>query len=206
MSVSVREQILDYLARYSTANAPELSSALHITKPGIQYHLKLLIEDELVERVDVPGNRKSSGRGRPINYYRLSRASQPDNIMALLNASLSLFQELQEQAEEPDFLHKLAVQLFPKAWSRRSLPLRLKQTIEQLNEYAYQANWEAHQKGPIVRFRNCPYISIWPDHPELCEMDRLALEHLTHLEVRQEACINQVDPYAPACQFLLHGE
>jgi predicted ArsR family transcriptional regulator len=206
MSVSVREQIIDYLARYSTANAPELSSALQVTKPGIQYHLKLLIEDELVERVDAPGNRKSRGRGRPINYYRLSRVSQPDNLKALVSASLSLFQQLQGQAADLDLLKKLAMHLFPDTGKRRSLPLRLKQTVEQLNQYAYQASWEAHQKGPVILFRNCPYKSIWPDHPELCEMDRLALEHLTRVEASEVACINQVEPFSPFCLFSLHGE
>ena len=205
-STSTRELVLDYLSHYSTASAVELSNAMQVTKPAIQYHLKKLIEDGLLERIPVTGNIKSTVRGRPTIYYRLSRVSQPDNLKRLLNASLSMLQQMHEQDKENDFLQELVQHLFAEIGKEKSLPMRLKRTVEELNQYAYQASWEAHNKGPIIRLKNCPYKSVWYEHPELCEMDRLAMERITRLEARQIACIHQVEPDSPVCLFQLHGE
>jgi predicted ArsR family transcriptional regulator len=206
ISISIREQILNYLASYSTASTLELSDVLHVTKPGIQYHLKLLMEDELVERIDIPKNRKSAGRGRPINYYRLSRHSKPDHLERLVCASLAIFLQLQQDTDAINFLQRLAEQVFVDADKHASLPMKLKKAVEEFNRYDYLANWEARHKGPVIQFKNCPYKSIWLDHPELCEMDRLGVERLTQLEARQVTCIHQAEPYSASCLFYLHGE
>jgi predicted ArsR family transcriptional regulator len=61
MSASTRQLILTYLQQHSLASAQDLSESLLITRANAQYHLKLLLDDGLVNRLK---NRIQPAAGR----------------------------------------------------------------------------------------------------------------------------------------------
>src|SRR3989337_2857266 len=64
-----RQRILDYLASHTSATAAELSRALQVTPSDVRYHLGILVHEGTI----VPtGERRSQGRGRPAQRYRLA--------------------------------------------------------------------------------------------------------------------------------------
>jgi predicted ArsR family transcriptional regulator len=88
---------------------------------------------------------------------------------------------------------------------RNRLPatLRLVELVRALNGAHYQAHWEAGAEGPRILFGHCPYAAIIARHPELCEMDRLALGEHMHADAAQLAKINPTALGASQCVFVL---
>jgi predicted ArsR family transcriptional regulator len=66
-----RQRIIDFLNKHTSSSAEEISNALGMTKENIQYHLKRLGSDELIE-IDTTRKRGEIIRGRPTLYYQLA--------------------------------------------------------------------------------------------------------------------------------------
>ncbi len=75
----------------------------------------------------------------------------------------------------------------PLAKTGGSLSQRLYETVRQLNQYHYQARWEAHRDAPRLILGHCPYSAVIEQHPELCQADAILLNALLHAEVHQLA-------------------
>src|SRR5674476_107890 len=85
---STRELILDFLGQKKlAASASELSQDLHLTKADIRYHLKQLLEQQIIEKVII---RPPVHKGRPTQFFRLTVKSQANNFSFLAEALLSL--------------------------------------------------------------------------------------------------------------------
>jgi predicted ArsR family transcriptional regulator len=59
-----------------------------------------------------------------------------------------------------------------------SLPRLLNTIIFCLNEKGYKASWETHRDGPVIIFRNCPYLPLVASHPVVCQIDIQILKEL----------------------------
>jgi predicted ArsR family transcriptional regulator len=202
MVSKTRSLILDYIDRHPATSADEISLALAVTKENIQYHVKKLLHDGIIQRTTHPGGMLAS-RGRPTYLYRLADQSRQGNTPALadkllevvLNAGPSL-------AAQQDLLSQVAGAMFPyRPASSRSLVLR--QTIQRLNKHHYQAAWEARAPGPYVYFRSCPYASILKNHPELCRLDCEILISMLKSSVTQIVKMDLGSREPPACIFLI---
>ena len=78
---------------------------------------------------------------------------------------------------------------------------RLVFIVDKLNEFHYQARWEAGAQGPRILFAHCPYAAIIAKHPELCKMDETLLGELVKSQAGQLAKIGQQPVGSPYCVF-----
>ena len=51
------------------------------------------------------------------------------------------------------------------------MPERLDCVVSYLNTHGYNAQWETHDEGYVLRTTNCPYHHIAETTQTLCEMD-----------------------------------
>jgi predicted ArsR family transcriptional regulator len=212
-SSDTRSAILGYLGDHPPATVALLAATLNLTPADIRYHLKVLRGEGLVEALPHKAA-PSPGRGRPARAYRLAPAQQRNNLPALCHALLSVYlggaalvdgsaagdaQDSHSPAERmADLAATLAANQSPLAGS---LPLRLAQAVEWLNRRQYRARWEAGARGPRLLLRRCPYAVLLAEHPELCEIDRMLLEKVVSVSLRQTDRQNPVTGRPPACVF-----
>jgi predicted ArsR family transcriptional regulator len=83
-----RQKILAYIRKQQTASAMEISRAMKMTSANARYHLEHLEANGLIE---VAGQRRKEGRGRPLRVYGLSRTTLGDNLDNLADALLAEF-------------------------------------------------------------------------------------------------------------------
>ncbi len=201
MSGHTRQSILEYLNKYHTATAAELSEAFHFTKENIRHHLIVLQKEGLIDLLPETVSNKTQP-GRPSLVYHIRIASQPGNMAHLAAALFHIYLEnLSSNQAKHDSLKKLAQLLFPSLNQNLNPAQLYNKSIQRLNQHGYQARWEAHLEGPLFSFRNCPYAPAQLDQPELCCLDALILENLLGSSVSQLAKININGKNPSACIF-----
>jgi predicted ArsR family transcriptional regulator len=82
-----------------------------------------------------------------------------------------------------------------------TLPRRLTQAVDLLNELHYQARWEAGIDGARIILGHCPYATIIANFPELCRMDAFLLEQRTGSPVEQLSRLQPSVKGYPFCTF-----
>lgn len=181
---STRQRIIALLEENRTGTAAELSRLLQVTPANVRYHLDILQEQGLVSSV---GQQHARGRGRPTQIFALTPTAQKDNLAKLAGALLDV---LETQGDEATW-NVVALKLVDSATlpvtgsSAPPVARRLYSAINRLNELHYAARWEAHATAPRLIFENCPYAKIIEKHPELCQIDRMVIEHLSGLHCQQ---------------------
>lgn len=202
MTTTTRERILEIITQSRIITVSELSKKLHTTVANVRYHLDPLIEDNLIEKI--PPQTAGVQRGRPASRFRLSEKSKPNDLPQLSSDLLSI---LIDSARNPDEranrITEIARTRTKGANTFGKATQRLIQTIDYLNRHAYRARWEAHRSGPEVRFSNCPFAAVLPDHPELCEVDRRMLEELLNVHVSILECYQPASGIPAVCIFAL---
>ncbi len=198
--MNTRDAIQKYLEDHPFSYAEEISEALSRTRANIQYHLKRLEADGIVEQVRQP--KEALDRGRPRDYYSLATHEKPDNLPALAGALLQLYLRDHPTGEiDVGRLSALAQAVLSPKSPPSSSTARLNHLVKELSARGYQARWEAHAGGPEIIFRNCPYAAVIAQHPELCQMDALLLKAHLGTSSRQISKIQL--PTTPACRFII---
>ena len=199
---STRRLILDHLRSKQVASVAELSRALQVTPANIRHHLAILTSEGVV---GVIGERPATGRGRPTLLYASTQQSSRHNLARLCSALLNEIAHPQNDASPSESLHRITDELGGDTQNPPgSLTGRLYQAIQRLNEMNYQARWEARSSAPQVILGHCPYAAILSDHPELCRLDVLLLEHLLQTRVEKVAHLARDDRGLTYCMFALN--
>lgn len=171
---TTRERMIAYLKKYKTASAGELGRALNFTAANIRHHLKILLEEGQVKRVE---GREPQAVGRPSDYYTLTSQTLGENTSGLLIAVLESWQRTPAEASRA--IRWAAQALAGEPNQGKLTPIGvLNQAVQRLNDLHYQASWEAHPTGPRVLIRHCPYLGLDEDYPELCTLDEHLLSQL----------------------------
>jgi predicted ArsR family transcriptional regulator len=179
---TTRQRILQYLEKNRQASAAELSQVLNLTQANIRHHLTVLEQDGRIEAV---GEIPAGGRGRPTLIYMAARGEQSNALDVLSSLLLQQAQSDASPHQQQEILEELAKRLAGSALETGSITLRLSRATQYLNEYHYKAHWEAHADAPYVFLNQCPFAQIITQHPELCQMDKYLLQHLTGMQVEQ---------------------
>jgi predicted ArsR family transcriptional regulator len=201
-----RQRLLDYVQTHQPVSAVEIGLALHMTGANARHHLSILEEQG---RVEMFGQRKPKGKGRPTNLYSLSEKVRGQNLDKLAHALLKEMLGGLPQEEQGGALQRIADRMSegtPTEAARktnRTLTRRLNDTIRFLNDQNYLARWEAHAESPHLIFGNCPYAAILSDHPELCQIDVHLLESLLDSPVELIARLERDPRGAPHCVFMV---
>lgn len=196
---NTRQRLMEYLEIRTVATALELSHALQVTAADIRHHLTALREEGQVE---VVGKQRVQGRGRPGKLYSLSQRSLDDNLDLL--AEILLNELIKSNTSSTDAaLKRIAQGLIGNPRLQGHLTQRLYNTISRLNQLNYNARWEARSDAPQVVLGRCPYAKIIQNHPELCQMDKILLNTLLDIPVKQLAKLSKDKRGATSCLFLV---
>ena len=195
-----RQRVLEYILAHYPVTTADLSQALQMTEANARHHLSILQERGLVQPA---GQRPSPGKGRPSRLYRPSEQRLGHNLDQLAAALLALLKSRSSSIELEPALSALAEQIAGPAWQPRrrgaeSLTRRLYLAVQRLNEFHYQARWEAWRGAPRLILGHCPYAAIIHQHPELCRLDAYLLGGLAGAQVEQTSKL------APDTQGALH--
>lgn len=213
---STRDHVLALIRRFSTVSVDDLTHTLGLTRADIRYHLNALIDDGMVEHA-APAPSQPVRRGRPVIYYRLSVSATPGNLpflcSALFHTLLSTpgFADPGEPAPAKtlptnEILQAIAARMAAGIPSSAGPIQRLNQAVDYLNAHQYRARWEASPTGPRIMFHNCPYAAVIDQMPDMCTVDQMLLEQLTHTRVRQTARIDRYAGKHTACVFATASE
>ncbi|MBE9524878.1 MAG: ArsR family transcriptional regulator [Chloroflexi bacterium] len=179
-------------------SALEISRALHMTTANVRHHFAVLKNQGLIEEI---GSRPSKNRGRPAKLFGLPADVLDNNINALATALLKSF--LAGGNLESQFTI-LINNLFPDPptdGGKNASLQQLNQIVQRLNHANYQARWEASPTGPRFILGHCPYAAILPNHPELCQMDRIFLSQQLNSSVKQIAKLERNPQGTSYCVF-----
>jgi predicted ArsR family transcriptional regulator len=169
---STRQRILDLLLIQDQVNAAEISRVLSITQADVRYHLSRMVAEGLILVVKP---KYTGRRGRPARRYSLASKSKQNNFDILTRALLLTMRERNAEEERNQFIHDIALKIPGGFKPGGPLGKRLVQAVDQLNLQNYQARWEAHANAPRVIFERCPFASLRPEFPELCNLDTTLL-------------------------------
>ena len=182
---TTRQRIIDHLNSARLASAAEIGGALGITPADARHHLGILQAEGAVQ---VSGQRRGGGRGRPTQLYALTGLAQRHNLDGLSSALLAELLAPLDAEGQRVALQNVARRLSGGGGSQGGqLSRRLYACVQRLNELGYQSRWEAHAEGPRLVLEHCPYALILAEHPELCQLDAHLLEGLLANPVRQTA-------------------
>ncbi len=198
---STRQAIIEYLGRKPDATAPEISHALKTTVQNTRHHLSILIEQGVVE---ITGRESSRKRGRPKIHYALASQVHEHNLDGLVDALLEILLQKNNANQSQELLRRIARQLIGQDQQIGfTLTHRLVLAVQRLNGMHYQARWEAHTRSPRLILGHCPYLSILPEHPELCQIDQYLLEALLEVPTEQKEKLAKDSRGGTYCMFLV---
>jgi predicted ArsR family transcriptional regulator len=199
MCPPTRLRILDYLRKQQSASVHELSISMAMTGANVRHHLAVLESNDLIELI----SQRREGRGRPENVYGLSRRVLGDGLDGLAAAMIDVLIRAAPPAVREAGLASLANHLGGKEppGITGTLPRRLTQAVDLLNELHYQARWEAGIDGARIILGHCPYATIIANFPELCRMDAFLLEQRTGSPVEQLSRLQPSVKGYPFCTF-----
>jgi predicted ArsR family transcriptional regulator len=179
---STRQRILDLLSNQDQINAAEISRAISVTQADVRYHLSRMVEEGLIL---IAKPKHTGHRGRPARRYTLASKSRLDNFELFTRALLTSVRKKTSVEESNKLLQDTANQIAGEVQPGGPLGTRLVQAVDQLNLHNYQARWEAHANAPRVIFDRCPFASLRPEFPELCQLDAELLSNLLNEPVTQ---------------------
>ncbi len=202
MSVTTaRQKVLAYFKKQHVASAAQIGRGLNMSAATVRHHLSIMLADG---RIEMLGENRKAGRGRPVKLYKLSEKTLGDNLALLSGAVLREWLNGLTPSKRDVAVKKISGALISQiGTSQPEVPAakRLALVIEKLNALHYQARWEAGAEGPRILFGHCPYAAIIKNHPELCQIDSEMLSSVLQSAARQTAKIDVND--AAACVFAL---
>lgn len=193
---TTRKFILEFIQANPDCTISDIAIACRTTKVNIQYHLKKLDNDQLIQTVDNQAL-KFPIPGRPSRRYRINLSRTPHNCVILAQYLLEYLNKYQVDGSCLEFI---ADKFAPYSLSG-SLTSILNQTISILREMNYEPLWEARLSGPTIFLRNCPYAAIRLQHPELCKLDLLIIKKITQKDVQIQMLQNPITKNPSACEF-----
>ena len=198
-NIPIRKQIIEYLKNHPTATASTLSRVLDVTLPNIHYHLKKLLEENIVISSK---STEMSQRGRPELYYHLTPTAIGNNYEKLSDTLLAFVASMSPNVKQELVLQQLAGYFTGPISLPKSTTERLANAVKSLEQWNYQPGWEAHKDGPRFFLGSCPYASLVNKYPFLCILDQCILEKLTGFSAKMIQKIDSHTPYT-RCVFTL---
>lgn len=195
---STRQRLLDILKNRPNTTAAELSRALQLTQADMRHHLSNMVNEGLVVAT---GYQRGGRRGRPARKFSIATEALKDNFDLLSSALLAVSIQNLSPPDRIVFLREVAAKLAGEHASGGPLAQRLVGAVARLNDLGYQARWEAHADAPRLIMERCPFASLLPKHPELCQLDACLLENLLKEPVAQFESLTHED--AENCIFLI---
>lgn len=182
ITLTTKQEILEYLLHQGQASAQELAQALAVSPQAIRRHLKDLEEEQLIQYTI-----QASGIGRPQNHYALTELGR-DRLRTLPNHppsrnefALELLETLTETLEQPQIETILRQQWTRKAATYRqqlgNQPLleRLSGLVKLRQAEGYRAEFfpldtdNGSSKKFVLTEYNCAIANVAKAFPSICD-------------------------------------
>lgn len=195
-SLSTRELILEFLSQKATC-CDDLSAALHLTKPDIQYHLNALLTKGIITEKQLEF--AESSRGRPKKYYTVVAANSKGLSEDLHQVFLFLLQS--HQSDNKSLLQQISWSLFGETHETNNYLVAIQRLIKIFNDHHFQPRWEIRSNGIMILLSSCPFRPLIENTDFFCKLDELTIEQNTGLTVTETSC--QRLNSQPYCKFIL---
>ncbi len=204
MRPRVRQRILEFVGGHGNATTSAIARGLGMSPAAVRHHVSILNSDGRLARAEVGHGDK---RGRPENSFRLSETMLGNNLAMLCDFLLSAAKAgasgHPSTAAVQEALSEKLLEAVGPAKAGLSPAGRVVVLVGKLRELSYLSSWEAGAEGPRVVLGHCPYAAVIRKHPQLCEMDRLAISAWMGTTATQIAKINTAGGDASRCVFSL---
>jgi predicted ArsR family transcriptional regulator len=165
--------------------------------PSVRYHLRKLLAMGLI--YELPNTDSRLKAGRKERLYRRYYPEINQNILLLCSLLIHNLPDLYEENDPAKYLGELVLKKDKEGTNKIHFSIR--ELVAWLNQWNYQASWEAGKSGPILNFANCPYRDIRSGNEILCQMDRYILNELSDL-LWELTGIMDWQTCQGACQFV----
>ncbi|MCB9454849.1 MAG: DeoR family transcriptional regulator [Anaerolineaceae bacterium] len=201
-----RQHILEILKEHGQATVDDIVAELQqrrgaITAVTVRHHLNRLHEDGLIT---APELRRRSTPGRPQHIYMLTEKAKdffPDNYQPVTTALLKELSNHLPTSTINVILEATASRMAQDACiGADSLPQRLDQVVEYLNQHGYDASWQPHAEGYALETANCPYHEVSEPNHVLCSMDMHFVASLLGVVPR---LLSRASEGAEKCAYLI---
>lgn len=201
-----RQHILDILKERGEATVDDIVDALQkrrgtITAVTVRHHLARLQEDDLIT---TPQLRHRNAPGRPQHVYTLTEAAKaffPNNYQPLATHLVEQITTQLPSQQVNVIFEGVADRMAAEAGIPDvPLPQRLELVVEYLNRHGYNARWEKHPDGYLLRTTNCPYHHVAQEGTVLCDMDMRLVASLLGIVPRLQSRMSQGDL---ACSYVI---
>ncbi len=202
---SVRRRITEILKEEGAATVAELAGQLGMAQVSVRHHLDILVGEDLVE---LTGVRRRDGAGRPSQMYALTRNAMtlfPQRNAQLASSVLTELKAVLPQDAVRELLIRVAEKTAreaPKPSFNQTPEERLDQVAGFLTQKGYSARWETCNGRYELHACNCPYSGVADQHPELCVMDHMLIEHLLPDAIRLQS---RVVDGSTRCTYVLES-
>jgi predicted ArsR family transcriptional regulator len=202
-----RRHILDILKERGEATVDDLVLELrkrrgdNITPVTVRHHLNELLKEQLVM---TPQFRHRSAPGRPQHVYVLTNEAKaffPNNYQTLAANLIAQVNENLPSRTINVIIEGVADGMAAQAnIPEKPIAERLDAVVMYLNTHGYNASWEKHPDGFILRTLNCPYHHISQTTQLLCEMDMRMIASLLGVVPRLQSRMSDGDAM---CAYLI---
>lgn len=172
------------LLRRSSCTVDELAQALDITDNAVRSHLATLERDGLVRQ-----HGKRRGGAKPASVYALTSDAEqlfPKAYDQVLKHLLDVLSERGTLQEREEMLRTVG-RRFSTKWPNPggNLQLRLDRAVEALNQLGGLAELEQSDETYAIHGYSCPFATVAPSHPEICQLAETLLTELVGAPVQQ---------------------
>lgn len=196
-----RGALLRFIKAKGNTSLADMAAHLGMTREAVRQQLAMLEQDGWVRRA---AQHKSTGQGRPATLFALTPAG--DHLFPKFYDVLTV--ELLDTLAEtlgPDALRRMLASLTDKQvahWQNKLDGLPLAARIEALKGFYFEQDPFTHverdAQGYLLVERNCPYLNLAMQRPQLCSVTVSTLSRLLGVRVKREAKFQNGDQH---CAF-----
>lgn len=187
---ATRSALLRFIKAKGAAGLLDMAAHLGVTREAARQQLAILEQDGWVRRAE---SRKSAGQGRPATLFALTVAG--DHLFPKFYDVLTI--ELLDTLADtlgPEALGKMLSSLTDRQvahWQEELQSLSLAERIEALKGFYFEqdpfTSVEHDEHGTMLVERNCPYLNLAMERPQLCSVTVSTLSRLLGVRVEREA-------------------
>ena len=193
------QMFLERLHKMCGGTIQEICDAVGVTATAIRQRLARLEGHGLVVRELV-----RAGRGRPHHVYRVSDEGLRHLGENYRELALGLWRAMHQIADPTvksailDNVREGLVREYGRISVSGSLPDRMQQLRDQLNDHGFDVEFDGAGQLPVLRENSCPYQDLATIDQTICEMEVDVFRQILNADVELTQCC--LEGHGP-CEF-----
>ena len=179
---NTREKIIKNLLYNPGSTINDLAESVGINGISVRHHLNSLEANDLVT-----SSEERHGVGRPRLVYSLTDKGIEEFPTNYIRLAKTLINVLKENYSEDDVqmifqnVGKSIAADYKKQFEGKSIDSQLKLLIKIMSNEGYVIDWRKIHGNYEIIIRNCPYLRVGTEYPEICALDKaLICQAISH--------------------------